>query len=211
MAETILVLLQMSPEPIVVQQAANWTSIIMALIVGLPGTIAAVGGIMALLQSRRNAEVAAGTAEAVTANIAKTDTVIEKATEIHTLTNSNLSKVQSQLEVSNKTIEGLNQAQVESARRMASMEQLIASLIPPKGQQTPSQVNGAKLDNLTNMLSDVQHGTPPIPVKDEAVLAKLKEITVVTNKKDDAVLKKLDTIQESADVAAQQAAKKETE
>lgn len=170
----------------------------MALVVGLPSTIAAIVGGMALLQTRRNAEVAAKTGEAVTTNITKTDTVIEKATEIHTLTNSNLSKVQAQLEVSQKTIEGLNQAQVESARRMASMEQLIISLVPPKGEPTSSQTNSDKLDGLKSMLNDVQHGTPPIPVKDEAVLKKLEEVTMITDKK-------LDTIQESADVAAEKA------
>lgn len=191
-----VVLFVQGSAPVVVQQAANWTSIIIAVVTGLPATIAAIVSGMILLQSRRNAEVAASTAVAVTNNIAKTDTVIEKATEIHTLTNSNLSKVQAALEVSNKTIEGLNQVQVESARRMASMEQLIASLVPSKGEQTPSQTNSAKLDHLTTMLGDVQRGTPPIPVVDEAVIKKLEEITVSTEKK-------LDTIQESADAAAE--------
>lgn len=186
---------QDTPEPITVQQAANWTSVIMALVVASPAIISAVVGGMALLQVRRNAEVAAATGAAITTNIAKTDTVIEKATEIHTLTNSNLSKVQAALEVSNKTIEGLNQAQVESARRMASMEQLIAQLIPAKGEQTPSQSNSDKLDGLKSMLSDVQQGTPPIPVQDKAVLEKL---TVIADKTD----KKLDTLQGSADEAA---------
>lgn len=193
-------LLQGAPPPVVVQQAANWTSIIMALVTGLPATIAAVVGGMALLQTRRNAEVAARTGAAVTSNDRKTDIVIEKATEIHTLTNSNLSKVQSQLEVANAKIEGFHNAQAEANRKMANMELLITSLIPPKGEPSPSQINGAKLDNLTSMLSDVQHGTPPIPVKDEAVLKKLEEVTVITDKK-------LDTIQESADVAAEQTAK----
>lgn len=197
-------LFQPTPEPIVVQQSANWTSIIMAFVAGLPATIAAVVGGMSLLQSRRNAEVAAATGAAVTSNIQKTDTVIEKATEIHTLTNSNLSKVQGQLDVATAKIEEFNKAQAESARKIANMELLITSLIPAKGQPSPSQVNGAKLDTIKNMLSDVQHGTPPIPVHDEAVLKKLEEVTVITDKK-------LDTIQESADAAAQQTAKEKTE
>lgn len=187
----LLTFILQDKEPIVVQQAANWTSVIMALVIGLPATISAIVGGMALLQTRRNAEVAARTGAAVVSNIEKTDTVIEKATEIHTLTNSNLSKVQAQLEVSNKTIEGLNQAQVESARRMASMEQLITSLIPAKDKPSPSQANSDKLDNIKSMLSDVQHGTPPIPVKDEAVLAKLNEVVI-----------KQDTLQDAADEAA---------
>lgn len=191
---TATLLLQTSPEPVVVQQAANWTSVIMALIGIVPATVAAIMAGMSLLQTRRNAEVAAATGAAVTTNIEKTDTVIEKATEIHTLTNSNLSKVQAQLEVSQKTIEGLNQAQVESARRMASMEQLITSLIPAKDKSSPSQSNSDKLDGIKDMLSDVQHGTPPIPVHDEAVLKKLEEVTVITDKK-------LDTLQEDVTAA----------
>lgn len=196
------VLFLQGTEPIVVQQSANWTSIITATIVALPATIGAIVGGMSLLQTRRNATVAAETAAAVATNNTKTDTVINKATEIHTLTNSNLSEVRAELKVSNKTIESLNQAQVESARRMASLEQMITSLIPKKGEPSPSEANGAKLDNIKSMLNDVQHGTPPIPVKDEAVLKKLSEITIATDKK-------LDTIQESADVAAQTAKEKE--
>lgn len=181
---------QGTPEP------ANWTTIILALITVLPATIAAIVGGMALLQSRRNAEVAASTDKKVEATAGKADTIITKATEIHTLTNSNLSKVQAQLEVANEKIEGFNRAQTEYARKIANMEVLITSLIPAKGEPSPSQVNGEKLDTIRSMLSDVQHGTPPIPVKDEAVLKKLEEVTVITDKK-------LDTIQRSADDAAQ--------
>lgn len=186
----IYLLLQASPEPIVVQQAANWTSVITAFIVALPATIAAVFGGMAVMQSRRNAEVAAKTDAKVDVTDAKADTIITKATEIHTLTNSNLSQVQARLDVSNKTIENLNLTQVESARRMADMEQLIRSLIPAKGESNPSQTNSNKLDTLTAMVSDVQQGKPPIPVTDEAVLAKLNEVVI-----------KQDTLQEDVTAA----------
>lgn len=189
----VCMLLQLpAVEPIVVQQSANWTSIIMAVIAAIPATIAAIVGGMALLQSKANAEVAARTDKKVDSTAIKADTIIEKATEIHTLTNSNLSKVQSQLDVANEKIDGFNKAQGESARKIANMEQLIMSLVPAKGQHSSSQINGEKLDTIKNMLTDVQHGTPPIPVKDEAVLAQLKEV----------VIGKLDTIQESADAAA---------
>lgn len=193
-------LLQGAPEPIVVQQAANWTSVITAFVVGLPATIAAIVGGMSLLQSRRNAEIAAQTDAKVEATAGKADTIIEKATEIHTLTNSNLSEVRAELKVSNQIIQGLNQAQVESARQMASIQQMITSLLPAKGEQTPSQSNSDKLDGLKTMLSDVQHGTPPIPVKDEAVLAKLNEVVI-----------KQDTLQETAEIAAQQPTQKDEE
>lgn len=197
----VALLFQETQEPIVVQQAANWTSVITAFVVGLPATIAAIVGGMSLLQSRRNAEIAATTGAAVISNIQKTDTVIEKATEIHTLTNSNLSKVQGQLDVATAKIEEFNKAQAESARKIANMELLITSLIPRKGEQSSSEANSEKLDGLKTMLSDVQHGTPPIPVHDEAVL---KKLTVIADKTD----KKLDTLQETAD-AQQPAQEKE--
>jgi hypothetical protein len=69
----------------------------LALIASIAPTIAAVG---ALLVSIHNANKAAAIEK-------KTDTVIEKAVEIHTLTNSNLSKVSSALEVANQKISGL--------------------------------------------------------------------------------------------------------
>lgn len=206
----VFTLLQAAPT--VIPQASNWVSIATVFIIGLPSTIAAIGGIMSLLQSRRNAEVAASTAALVVSNDKKTDTVIEKATEIHTLTNSNLSKLQGQLDVTNRTIESLHQAQVESARRMANMELLITSLVPAKGQATPSQTNTAKLDALTAMVSDVQHGTPPIPVVDEAVLQKLDEQSMQRAKQaastENTIVEKLDTIQESADTAAKKTSRK---
>lgn len=184
----MLIVLQPS-EPVLVQQTTNWVTVALALIGIIPACIAAWIAQMGLSQARQNATVAAQTAVEVK-EVKKDGTANgAKLTEIHTLTNSNLTKVQAQLEVSNKTIEGLNLAQVESARRMASMEQLITSLIPAKGTQSPSEANGEKLDNLHTMLSNVQSGTPPIPVRDEAVLEKLNDV----------VIGKLDTIQETVD------------
>lgn len=184
-------------EPTIVTQSASWTTVVLALIAIIPTTVGAIISGMVLLQTKRNAEVAAQTDKKVDEVKADGTANGEKLTEIHTLTNSNLTKVQSQLEVSNKTIEGLNQAQVESAKRMASMEALIASLVPKQGTQSPSEINGAKLDNLQSMLSNVQHGTPPIPVKDDAVLKKLEEVTIITDKK-------LDTIQETVEHPAKE-------
>lgn len=74
---------------------------------------------------------------------------------------------------------------------------------PEQGERISGDMadgSSAKLDAIKTMLSDVQHGTPPIPVKDEAVLKKLEEVTVITDKK-------LDTIQESADAAAKETSK----
>lgn len=68
----------------------------LALIVGLPPTLVALSG---LIVSLRN-----GTKQDATAK--KADTIIEKATEIHTLTNSNLAKVSAALDVALAKIEG---------------------------------------------------------------------------------------------------------
>lgn len=169
--------------------SSNWLPVIVAVIAAIPASIAAWIAGQALSQSRQNAAVAAKTDKTVDEVKKDGATNGEKLTEIHTLTNSNLSKVEARLDVSNKTIEGLNQALVESARRLASMEQMIAVLMPVKGAQSPSEANGEKLDALQTMLSNVQSGTPPIPVKDEAVLEKLNDV----------VIGKLDTIQETVD------------
>ena len=68
-----------------------WTeTIFLALITGLPATLAALAAMIVALRTER-----------------KSDTIIEKATEIHTLTNSNLSKVSAALEVANSRIQGL--------------------------------------------------------------------------------------------------------
>lgn len=179
-------------EPVVVQQSVSWITVTLALVTGLPATVAAIGGVMALMQLKQNAVVAAQTSVQISEVKKDTGDVVVKAEQIHTLTNSNLSKVQAQLEVANEKIDGFNKAQTESARKIANMEQLITSLIPAKGEQSPSQINGEKLDTLKTMLSEVKSGSPPIPVVDEAVLKKL----------DDVIVGKLDSIQETVEKPA---------
>lgn len=170
-----LAIIQDASAPVLVEQSMNWTLIIVAGISAIPASVAAIVTLLTLLQSRQNAKVASATEAVLKQNVAQTGVIIDKTTEIHTLTNSNLSKVQSQLDVAREKIDGFSKAHAESARKLANMELLITSLIPAKGEQSPSQANSVKLDNLTSMLGDVQHGTPPIPVKDDAVLAKLSE------------------------------------
>lgn len=82
--------------------------------------IAALFSGWAALQAR--AEAKSGRLEAQAANVEggrKADTLIEKATEIHTLANSSLSKATSALEVANVTIQGLHNliALSEQAKR----------------------------------------------------------------------------------------------
>lgn len=184
---TLMVVLQ--SEPVLVQQTRDWVTVSLALIAIIPACIAAWLAQMGLSQARQNATVAAATGVELRKVKEDSSTLIEKTGEIHTQVNSNLSEVRAELKVSNETIAGLNIAQAESAKRMASMEELIRSLVPEKGKQSPSQINGEKLDTLKTMLTEVQSGTPPIPVKDEAVLAELKNV----------VNTKLDVIQESVE------------
>lgn len=126
-----------------VQQQANWSSVAMSMITALPATIAAIVAGMALLQSRRNAEVAAVTDHKVDKTDAKADVIIEKATEIHTLTNSNLAKVTAALEMANQKLEQFQSLQVKSDSRMRKLEDVITKLIPNQDSGT-----SAKLDQL---------------------------------------------------------------
>ncbi len=78
-------------------------AVILALIVAVPSTILACATLIVGVRNSR-----------------KTDTVIEKAAEIHTLTNSNLSKVTTALEVANEKIEGLQRlvAQIKAVPKL---------------------------------------------------------------------------------------------
>lgn len=79
---------------------------VVALVVALPPTLAAMAG---LIQSRLNA--------------AKSDTIIEKANEIHVLTNSNLTAVKAAL--------------AEAQEKIESLEQLVTQLAMSKGEPVP--------------------------------------------------------------------------
>jgi hypothetical protein len=68
-----------------------------AVIAGIPPTMMAWA---ALAQGRRNNEKAKE-------NLQKSDVIIEKAVEIHSLTNSRLSQVTADLKVANEKISGL--------------------------------------------------------------------------------------------------------
>lgn len=71
-----------------------------ALIAIIPTCLSALLGFLTLLQSKQNAQVASE-------NGTKTDNLVRKTDEIHTLTNSNLSTVTSALAVANEKIAGL--------------------------------------------------------------------------------------------------------
>jgi hypothetical protein len=67
------------------------------VLVAIVPTLAAIGAmIVSIINAIKSTE-----------NGAKADHIIEKATEIHTLTNSNLSKVTATLDVANAKIEGM--------------------------------------------------------------------------------------------------------
>lgn len=75
----------------------------LAVIVSIAPTIASMGALFAsILGAHKSKE-----------NGKKVDTVIEKTTEIHTLTNSNLTKVQSDLSTAIQEIHGLKELVAE--------------------------------------------------------------------------------------------------
>jgi len=88
-----------------------------ALVATIAPTVAALAGVFISLGNRRKAEE---TRVAVTATAAKADTIIEKAAEIHTLTNSNLSKVTAALEVANEKIQGLEKLMASMVKAHAA-------------------------------------------------------------------------------------------
>lgn len=92
----------------------DWAPVITALIVGIPAILVGIGTLIKTTRTEK-----------------KADTIIEKAVEIHTLTNSSLSKVQAALETANERIIGL--------------EKLVASITAQKQQgETPGATTTAK-------------------------------------------------------------------
>lgn len=101
----------------------------LALITAVPATLAAIGALIVGLRNGRKVDVTQ----------AKVEAVDQKAIEIHTLTNSNLSRVTAALDVANTKIDGL-QKQVtlmvgartvaEDAKTIA--DQVIRDALPKK-------------------------------------------------------------------------------
>lgn len=152
-------------EPVTtVQQQANWTSVAMALIGIVPSSIAAIVAGMAFLQSRRNSEVAARTDIKVEKGIEKSDVIIEKTTEIHTLTNSNLSKVTAQLEMANQKLE-------QSDSRMKKLEEMVTRLTPGV-----TDITTAKLDQIVATGGRIEAGN--MVVADELAASKERAAAV---------------------------------
>ena len=72
-------------------------SVILALLIAIPVTITAIGPLILGIMANRKVDVVT----------IKTDTIINKTDEIHTLTNANLAKVTAALEVANSKIVNL--------------------------------------------------------------------------------------------------------
>lgn len=159
-----LILLQVATDPtaapVVVQQAISWTTVMLGLVSGLPATIAAIGGILALLQSRHNAVVAAQTDK-------KVDEVSAKATEIHVLTNGSLTKVTEELRAANQRIETFATAQVENNKNVERLQSMLEKL----AQNVVPAPTGA--GNTGSALGEVPL---PLPVTDAAANESLETI-----------------------------------
>lgn len=158
----------------------------LALVGSLVPTIAAVGAILIGWWSARKTAQAAELAakdntkklEVVAAEqktvVAKTDTIIEQGIQIHTLTNSNLTRLTSQLDVANERIKGL--------------EELVKAMIAAK--VIADDLSTKKVDSETRgPLVAATATSAPIPVADDKVAELLKGV----------VTDKLDTLQESVD------------
>lgn len=93
---------------------------------------AAVVAIAALRKTTASGAAAAKSAEATQitaeATLRKTDTIIEKAVEIHTLTNSRMSKVTADLEVALSKITGLETRIAAMAKDKATAEHVAERL-----------------------------------------------------------------------------------
>ena len=90
---------------------ATYGEVVIAMIAGAPALMTAI---ILLWTSVRNARVA--NKNAVIAK-ADADTIIQKANQIHTLTNSNLTTVKADLESANKRIESLEGLLVEFVKK----------------------------------------------------------------------------------------------
>lgn len=152
----------------------------LALVGSLVPTIAAVGAILigwwsnrkiameATAAAKKNAEELALMGAKQEATSAKADHIIEQGTQIHTLTNSNLSQVTAQLAVANERIKG--------------MEELVKTLGTAK--RVADELSTRKVDMATTQsLLPSSDTSVPIPVADEKVAELLKG--AVTDKLDD--------------------------
>jgi hypothetical protein len=87
------------------------------IVAGLPPTLMALAGLFVAWRNGTKAELAAvASKERAAVASAKADVIIEKADQIHSLTNDNLSRVSTALEVANTKIDGLHQLAAETAK-----------------------------------------------------------------------------------------------
>lgn len=147
-------------EPTIVTQSASWTTVALALIGIVPASIAAIISGMALLQGRENARVAALTDRKVDDVKKDSSVIIEKATEIHILTNSNLQKVTHELELANSKIAGFAVTVSEGNKKIEKLESMLEQLAR---HVVPASTGVAPLEE-------------PLPVHDEEAVAKLDQL-----------------------------------
>jgi len=97
------------------------------VIVAFSGAAVAIINARASAAERLEAKASRVRLEETTHNVdRKADALIEKAVEIHTLTNSNLSRVTASLEIALKEIDGLRQL-VESLTKAKAVADALAS------------------------------------------------------------------------------------
>lgn len=121
-------------------------AVLIALVATIGPTVAAIGGMfVAIRNGQKTDEVKAAVGA-----------VDSKAVEIHSLTNSNLAKVSTQLEVANARIEAFSLAASASDKKIDTLERLVTSLVkrtPPVNvdgvSPTPALPAVVKIDDST--------------------------------------------------------------
>lgn len=110
-------------------------SVLLAIVSAVPTTLAALGALFVSLRNGHKADVTQ----------TKIDAVDVKATEIHMLTNSNLARVTSQLEVANTKLSGFAAAQEESVKKIAGLERLVADFMARGNIQAVADADRVKM------------------------------------------------------------------
>lgn len=95
-------------------------AIVLALIAGVPGTLAATA---ALIVSIRNSQKATLSLEKTTASLEKTEETAKKTDEIHVLVNSNLTAVKADLAIALGQIEKLEKLLMDLMKGKEKVEE----------------------------------------------------------------------------------------
>lgn len=142
---------------------------VVVMVAALPATIGSMtSAFLAFAAWQKSLEIGHKTdvtSEAVALSSAKTDKVIEKAAEIHTLANANFNKATSQLEVAQATIQGLQRLldiseRAKSDAAVASATILEAALVAPARNSSHAPVHVLLVEDSVTDTALFRHALP---------------------------------------------------